>query len=51
VSGWTWEIVEDPEPDPVVEALLDYMDRLGRIADTCSLYIGPADAPADQVPS
>ena len=37
-----WEIVEDPEPDPVVEAWLDYMSKLGKIADTYAFYVGPA---------
>lgn len=37
-----WEIVEDREPDPVVEAWLDYMGELGKIADTYAFYIGPA---------
>jgi hypothetical protein len=37
-----WEVVDDPEPDPVAEAWLDYMSRLGKIADTYAFYIGPA---------
>jgi hypothetical protein len=38
-----WEVVDNPEPDPEVEALLEYMGWLGRLADTCAFYIGPAD--------
>jgi hypothetical protein len=45
---WEWEIVEDPEPDPVVESWLDYMSRLGKIADTYAFYIG---APAKPEPA
>ncbi len=41
-SKWTWEIVDDPEPDPWAEAWLDYMSELGKIADTYYFYIGPA---------
>jgi hypothetical protein len=47
MTDWTWEIVKDPAPDPVVEAWLDYMSRLGKISDTWFFYIGPAvDTPA-----
>jgi hypothetical protein len=42
MAEWTWEIVDDPEPDPVAEAWLDYLSELGKIADTYYFYIGPA---------
>jgi len=37
-----WEIVHDPDPDPIIDAWLDYMSKLGKIADTYYWYIGPA---------
>jgi hypothetical protein len=42
-NGWTWKVVEDPEPDPAVETWLDYLSELGKIADTYAFYVGPAD--------
>jgi hypothetical protein len=48
---WEWEIVEDPEPDPAIEAWLDYMSGLGKIADTYAFYIGaPGPDPAAVAP-
>ena len=34
-----FEIVTDSEPDPEIERLLNYMSKLGRIADTCEWWI------------
>lgn len=40
MSKFTWEVVEDPEPDPEVDRLLDMLVHYGRISDTYYAYIG-----------